>query len=331
MSVMESYKFIPNFGTKLSTYDGVTVIVQLALENTPKSVVNSIEVDGCEQETREPLINLLKEALDEVPSVTSSCVHLKNEEKDNNSERKDYYFVIASECVKKNNLLELFEQLFALEGFVIAREKLGSSFENVQLPSNYQMIASYNVEDELLVILKYKKMTVLNNPKIINIKSNDETFEWVNDIKTSMNDKCNKILLADDKLSGIFGLVNCLRKEPNGHLISCFFIDDENSPTFNLNNPVYEAQYTKGMAMNIFKNGQWGTYRYLKIKSDLNTQLHFECDPNMSYIVLGNLDHALNFADKLAQRKCKKLVFNSTSSQTPRHAYRLRYLFEFKF
>lgn len=327
MSVKESYKFIPNFGKKLSKYDGVNVIVQLALENTPKSFVNSIEVDGCEQETREPLTHLLKEALDNVQLVTTSFVHLKNEEKDKILERKDYYFVIASECVNKINLLELFEKLFTLEGFVVAREKLGSSLNDEQLPSSYQMIASYDVGDEMLVVLKYKKTSDFNSPTVIKIESNDEKFDWLDEIKTSMEDKCNKILLADDKPSGVLGLVNCLRKEPNGHLISCYFIDDENLPYFNLSNPVFKAQYTKGMTMNIFKNGQWGTYRYLKIKSDLNTQWNFECDPNMSYIVLGNFDFALNFADKLVQRKCKKLVLNLTSTQTPRHGYRLRFLF----
>ena len=331
MSVMESYQFIPNFGTKMSINDVINVIVQLTLENTPRSVVNSIEVDGCEQETKVPLIHLLKEALDEVPFVTSSFVHLTNEEKDKSSERKDYYFVIASECVNNINVLELYEQLFESEGFVIAREKLGSSLKDIKLPSSYQMIASYDVGDEMLILLKFKKMTDLKSPPtVIKIKSNDEKFEWLDELKTSMKDKCNKILIADDKPSGILGLVNCLRKEPNGNLISCYFIDDENSPSFNLSNPFYETQYTKGMTMNILKNGQWGTYRYLKTKSDLNSHRHFECDPNMSYIVLGNLDFALNFADKLVQRKCKKLVFNLTSTQTPRHGYRLRYVFLIK-
>ncbi|CAO1406157.1 unnamed protein product [Diamesa hyperborea] len=326
MSVMESYKFIPNFGTKMSKYDAVNVIVQLALENKPRSVVNSIEVDGCEQETREPLIHLLKEALDDVPFVKSSFVHLTNEEKDKISERKDYYFVIATECVNKINLLDLFEQLFALEGFVVAREKLGCSLKDVELPSSYQMIASYHVDNELLVVLKFNKIIDVNSPIVIKIKTNDEKFEWLDEIKTSMKDKSYKILLADDNPSGILGLVNCLRKEPNGNLISCYFIDDENSPPFNLGNPVYETQYTKGMTMNILKNGHWGTYRYLKTKLELNSQSHFECDPNMSYIVLGNLDFALNFADKLVQRKCRKIVFNLTSTQTPRHGYRLRVL-----
>lgn len=326
---MESYKFIPNFGTKLSTSDGVNVIVQLALENTPKSVVKSIEVYCCEQETREPLSHLLKEALDNVPIVKSSFDHLRFEEKHNISKQKDYYFVIASECMNNINFLELFEKLFVLEGFVVSREKLGSSFNNVKLPINYQMMASYDVgEDEMLVILKYNKMTAHNSTAIFKIESNHEKFEWLDELKLSMKDECNNILSTNNKFSGILGLVNCLRKEPRGNLISCFFIDDKSAPDFNLNVPMYQAQHNKGMTMNVLKNGQWGTYRYLKINNELNNQWHFQCDPNMSYIVLGNLDHALNFADKLVLRKCMKLVFNTTSERlTPRDAYRLRYLF----
>jgi len=58
----------------------------------------------------------------------------------------------------------------------------------------------------------------------------------------------------NESLNGVIGLVNCLRKEPDGNMIRCFFIDDPSAPEFDLCHPFYSAQFSLGMALNIYRN-----------------------------------------------------------------------------
>lgn len=38
---------------------------------------------------------------------------------------------------------------------------------------------------------------------------------------------------------------------------------DDNAPKFSLKNFFYKAQYDKNLSHNVYKNGQWGSYRHL--------------------------------------------------------------------
>ena len=41
---------------------------------------------------------------------------------------------------------------------------------------------------------------------------------------------------------------------------------DNQAPEFLLEDKFYKKQIAKDLAINVFKNGQWGTYRHLKIE-----------------------------------------------------------------
>lgn len=75
------------------------------------------------------------------------------------------------------------------------------------------------------------------------------------------------VLVAEnDKLTGVLGLVKCLRKEPGGDIMNCLIILDPKAPKFDPDHPFYETQLDKDIAINIYKDGQWGTYRHLRLK-----------------------------------------------------------------
>lgn len=42
---------------------------------------------------------------------------------------------------------------------------------------------------------------------------------------------------------------------------------DETAPTFSLQHPLYKAQYAKDLALNVYKNGIWGSYRHLLLEN----------------------------------------------------------------
>lgn len=62
------------------------------------------------------------------------------------------------------------------------------------------------------------------------------------------------LVSQNEKHSGLIGLVNCLRKEPNSQSVKCVFIDDINAPEFSLDDAFYKDQLSLGFSVNVYKN-----------------------------------------------------------------------------
>ncbi|CAH0548596.1 unnamed protein product [Brassicogethes aeneus] len=89
-------------------------------------------------------------------------------------------------------------------------------------------------------------------------------FNWLENLKTAVkNDGNVAVYSLNEPLSGILGLVNCLRREPMGVNVKTFFMVDDQTPEFDLDHRFYSEQFAKNMGINVFKNGVWGTYRHL--------------------------------------------------------------------
>lgn len=97
----------------------------------------------------------------------------------------------------------------------------------------------------------------------------DETngFNWLSRLQEATQRDTPAIVYAQNQpQSGVLGLVKSLRKEPNGRNVTCVFVVDE-APRFDEQLPFYQEQLKKGLAINVFKNGKWGTYRHLPLES----------------------------------------------------------------
>jgi fatty acid synthase len=120
--------------------------------------------------------------------------------------------------------------------------------------------------------------------------------------------------------------------EPDGSSIRCVFIDDPKAPKFSLSDPFYQNQLKLDLAINVYRNGKWGTYRHLQIcekhdespvqshcyvnsliKSDLSSLKWLEGPLNHVKVQNGLVDihyAALNFRDvMLATGKLSGDVF----------------------
>ena len=49
---------------------------------------------------------------------------------------------------------------------------------------------------------------------------------------------------------------------------------DVDAPVFTLENPFYKSQLDKNLSYNVYKNGRWGSYRYLKFHPQQNTKIN---------------------------------------------------------
>ncbi|GFR04445.1 fatty acid synthase, partial [Trichonephila clavata] len=99
--------------------------------------------------------------------------------------------------------------------------------------------------------------------------------KWVTELKeqiieiTSHPKDPKRIWLVSEgtNLSGIIGLVNCLRLEPGGSSVRCVFISESapDLPQFNPKLQFYQEIMEKDLTMNVFKTNSWGTYRHFKM------------------------------------------------------------------
>lgn len=127
---------------------------------------------------------------------------------------------------------------------------------------------SYNYDPSKLdldILLEHKlpseKLYLLQKPSQISFKSSinvDESFGWITNLQELIKTEPNVVLFAQNELSGVLGLFNCLKKEPGYENVRLVFSFDENVPTFSLCEEFYMKQLKKGLSVNVFKDGEWG-------------------------------------------------------------------------
>uniref|UniRef100_H3AY86 Fatty acid synthase n=1 Tax=Latimeria chalumnae TaxID=7897 RepID=H3AY86_LATCH len=100
-------------------------------------------------------------------------------------------------------------------------------------------------------------------------------FSWVEHLKDVLgqSDDASVWLTAMScRDSGIVGMVNCLRQEPGGNRIRCVFVSnlDPLAVNPNLETMGEEMQQVlrKDLAMNIYRDGQWGAFRHIPFRQD---------------------------------------------------------------
>lgn len=149
-------------------------------------------------------------------------------------------------------------------GFVISREPLDFDV-NKSRSTDLEICTVHSVSCEKLVLLRKRKYRSEEN--FINMSQSAETFEWLRPLQNAVASGVPVTLYSEKQpLSGVLGFFNCLRKEPGGENIKCVFVQDTNAPTFNPNDEFYKNVLDKGLAVNVYKNGKWGTYRHLKLE-----------------------------------------------------------------
>lgn len=154
-------------------------------------------------------------------------------------------------------------------GFIITRESLDINLDEHEL-KEVEIIADHKLDNERLILLaktyEKKAQNVVDLSEV-----NEYKFEWLPILQNAVKSDPNTIVFAqDDPLNGIIGFINCLRKEPGLEGVRSVFILDDKAPKFDPNHEFYATQLKKGLAVNVYKNGQWGCYRHLSLK-DIDT------------------------------------------------------------
>ncbi|KAH8038197.1 hypothetical protein HPB51_024728 [Rhipicephalus microplus] len=190
-----------------------------------------------------------------------------------------------SQCKEKSFvLLSQRTELTPAEMFLSSAD--GTAFRR---HSDDEVIAAFKARGLLLVGLKSNSLSSLLlfrncstaseicKQAVITVKNSG--FKWVEKLRKKVLEYDMKpdgeniwILAQDAGTSGILGLTNNLIEETGGRRVRCVFDATPNGSNdvfdFSPSNLNYADALQQDLLMNVSRNGQWGSYKYLSFTSD---------------------------------------------------------------
>lgn len=328
--ILETYKYIPYIASStMKKSDSIRSYSQIILENIPMLRVKAVEVHT---DTKiKPLLPLFELALGDLPLVTSDLMVLTAQdlnlgkihvEDGKLSTQTNCLMVVSKNCFAHHDFVEGAVKSLHERGYLVSREspQLTASEAIQKCPPEFNIVSMIQTDDnEQLVLLQrqIKRKLIAAQDVVVNISNSGDTttadsYEWLDKLKTAIKQsKGNVIVLSQNNpRSGIVGLVNCIRKEPEGNKVICVFIDDAHAPPFDLQLPFYQEQLKLGLAVNVLRNVR--ALKNMKILSSLNSQKKtFFRELGVAYVIwssvkIFNRSHATIIA---MQMPCNVVIY----------------------
>lgn len=290
--VLEKHVFVPN-EAYLTTEESVRVNMQIILENLGGTKVKVYEVID-EIANHEAIAGVVFDVLADQPLIqpditvlTKKSLEIANVAVQQGflPKEKEATLVIGTQLLTRIIVstwllqrqkptfnvvfFQLQQQSFEAikeNGFILSRE--AKDFQDPNLDT-IEIVTTHTTEQETLVL--FRKPSKPPTPVVVNIEDTKD-FSWLKPLQENTNNGLPVVVYAENSpQSGILGFVNCLRREPTGKRVTGFFIDGE-APKFDINTEFYHKQYKKGLGINVFKAGKWGTYRHLLLEKEPSVQ-----------------------------------------------------------
>nr|XP_049698956.1 fatty acid synthase [Helicoverpa armigera]XP_049698957.1 fatty acid synthase [Helicoverpa armigera] len=278
--VLEKNEFIANFGkNKMKIEDILRSNIQLVLENIQTYKVKSIELVDEEYKKNDiqPILETVGEMLGDLPLVQAELLMISEEpievasnitvENKKLSGESNTILFIGANLLSRPDVLQSAIGTLRDKCFLISREKDRPNPKDYS--DKYDIVTIHDTGVEYLVL--FRKRIGARPAKFVRIPASDLEFTWIDKVKEELKEGQKLVLYTQDEpINGLLGLVNCLRKEPGGEVVYGLLISDPSAPPFNPDLEFYEEQLDKDLAINIYQDGQWGTYRHLLL-GDLET------------------------------------------------------------
>ncbi|KAG7154441.1 Fatty acid synthase-like [Homarus americanus] len=276
--LLETFQFVPRHLTEdhpvsslMTTEESLGVLLDLALENTLGRGLKIVESAPCvastniEQETI--LAHTFMNILNLRPMLKVDYIlHTRDALPAEEQER----LASAGVAVKTNLASTLsptphFLILHQLEDSEIIDKLNGGSFIFTRTKDVMEVLKTTGCQEIASVDKIGMKLFRKNNPEVpyttLKISSSDGDFSWVATLKEkilSPNTDNVWLVSSGEPLSGILGLVNCLRKEPGGDKVRCVFVPEGKAE-------VDSDLLASDLAINVCRGNLWGTHRFLPL------------------------------------------------------------------
>ncbi|CAH1979654.1 unnamed protein product [Acanthoscelides obtectus] len=273
--VLEKYMFVPNEAS-LKVEESMRVNIQIILENTLSTKVKCVElVDQFAVDKNSPLSPIVLTVLEDQPLIQPNVTILSNSPIEGVSvttvdktlrTETDCTIIVISRLSKRPEFLQDIYESLKEDGFIISREEVNCDASKLSL-RGLNTLTVHRTDTETLVF--YRRETQQAPMNFLKI-DDTETFPWLEQLQEMNKTKSKEdiVLYSEkDSTSGILGFVNCLRREPETRNVRCVFYMDE-PDTFDVNDPSLLQQLKRNMAINVKKDGKWGTYRHMLIKRE---------------------------------------------------------------
>ncbi|KAH8409664.1 hypothetical protein KR222_001306 [Zaprionus bogoriensis] len=275
--VLEKYEFLPHLpAPAMSLSNAARICVQLALENITMLKVKLVEVDT---DGRATVLDKFYKAIEDLPVITGEYLFLTDQKTsipgihaENgklSTQSNTHFVVIGGVCGTGNEEAILSAPKVLVDGgYLLIRERPTTNISSLKLPEDFHLLAVIPIDnnEEVLLLLQKTSRKLQIPPTVIQVSDSDKNFEWLAQVQAALATRSPVVVYSfNENLNGLIGMVNCLRKEPDGNLVTCFYIDDEKAPAFNLADPFYATQLAQGLAINIYRQGAWGTLRHLQL------------------------------------------------------------------
>ncbi|CAH1131325.1 unnamed protein product [Ceutorhynchus assimilis] len=267
--VIEKYVFVPNVSS-LSTEEAIRANMQILLENLFSFKVKVVElIDEATLSGNVSLAETISNVFGDQPAIqpditvlTESDLQIPNVKVENKKllTEVDCSLVVGSRILQRRNVLQLAFSSLKENGFILSREALDFNADSNN-NKDINIITIFTTEEEKLVL--FRKQTDFIDSSLLKISSKDTEFSWVAKLQDEIAHNKNVVIYAEeDLINGVLGMVLCLRRETGGQNIRLVSLLDP-TEEFDVNLPFYRDQLSKNLAINIYKNRQWGTYRHL--------------------------------------------------------------------
>ncbi|CAB3220194.1 unnamed protein product [Arctia plantaginis] len=278
--VLEKNIFVPHFGkSKMAVEDILRSNLQLVLENIQTYKVKCIELADEEYKNNDlnPLLEKVGDVLGDLPLVQAELLLISNEpiempshitvENKKLQGESNAVVCIGANLLSRPEVLQQAISTLRDKCFIISREK--DRPDPKQYSGIYDIVTIQDTGIEYLVL--FRKRVGARPAKFVRILASDQSFSWIDKVKEELKEGQKLVLYTQNEhINGLLGLVNCLRREPGGEVVSGLLISDPSAPEFNPDLEFYEEILDKDLALNVYQNGQWGTYRHLLL-GDLDT------------------------------------------------------------
>lgn len=192
-----------------------------------------------------------KNNLEEIPGVKVEAATLTS--------TSNLILIVATKLFQRPTLLNQVLSGLSHNGFALSRESCDFEIQDLE---KIEILTVHDTPNEKLIL--FKKSEQKPDRKYIEVTS--KNFDWMAELKEVLTTDSSVTLYSQNQDNeGILGFVNCIRKEPGGSKVGCVFVMDE-EPKFDPENSLFSQQIQKNMAFNVYKDGQWGTYRHLLLE-----------------------------------------------------------------